>query len=206
MRARLRARLRGAALYHLGMRIRPATAADLPAILALNAESEWAMTPLDAGQLDELIAITELALVAAAGTGQAGDDGTPHVPADQATATAGAGGAAGGEVIGFALGLAPGQPYDSANYRWFEERYASFVYLDRIAIGVAHRRRGVGAALYDVMEIHAGPSGRMLCEVNLVPPNEGSLAFHRARGYDEVGTLEHPGGKVVVMLAKELGT
>jgi predicted GNAT superfamily acetyltransferase len=43
----------------------------------------------------------------------------------------------------------------------------------------------------------------MALEVNLVPPNPGSLAFHRGRGYAEVGRLgdeEHR----VAMLTKDL--
>lgn len=158
------------------MQIRSARADDAPVILALNTESEWAMTPLDAASLDSLLEIAARVFVA-----------------DEE-----------GELLGFAVALAPHQPYDSANYRWFGERYASFLYLDRIAVGARYRRRGVGRSLYDEMEQLATPSGRMLCEVNFVPPNETSLAFHEARGYERVGTLEHGGGKVVVMLAKEL--
>ena len=76
----------------------------------------------------------------------------------------------------------PGRPYDSANYRWFAARYDDFLYLDRVAVGERHRRRGVGGAIYEEMELRARPSGRMLCEVNLEPPNHPSLAFHSARG------------------------
>ncbi|MCU1495647.1 MAG: acetyltransferase family protein [Acidimicrobiaceae bacterium] len=162
------------------MHIRSVTSKDAPAILALNAESESALSPLDAEALDTLLATTALALLAVDGEGE------------------------GDEVLGFALAFGPGATYDSANYRWFEQRYDSYLYLDRIAVDGRHRRRGVGRAIYDEMERHAEPSGRMLCEVNLVPPNDTSLAFHASRGYDQVGTLEHTGGKVVVMLAKEL--
>jgi predicted GNAT superfamily acetyltransferase len=36
------------------------------------------------------------------------------------------------------------------------------------------------------------------------PPNAGSLAFHAARGYVEIGRLEQAGGKVAAMLVKVL--
>jgi hypothetical protein len=159
------------------MELRDATPADAPAILELNRESEWAMTPLDVSGFDSLYSMASAVLVAV-------DDE---------------------EVLAFALALPTKSAYDSANYRWFGERYDSFLYLDRIAVAERFRRRGAGRALYDEMERRAAPHGRMLCEVNFVPPNETSLAFHKARGYDEVGTLAHPTGKVVVMLAKELG-
>jgi len=158
------------------MEIRRAGDRDIPAILELNLESEWALSPLDASDLAALLANTALALVASAG-----DD-----------------------VAGFALALAPGADYVSANFRWFSERYSSFLYLDRIAIAARHRRRGIGAAIYEEMEAHARPFGRMCCEVNISPPNDVSLAFHVARGYEKLGTLDHAGGKVVVMLVKEL--
>jgi predicted GNAT superfamily acetyltransferase len=43
-----------------------------------------------------------------------------------------------------------------------------------------------------------------VCEVNVRPANPASLAFHTARGYRELGRLEHGPEKVVALLAKEL--
>ena len=51
------------------------------------------------------------------------------------------------------------------------------------------RRRGLGTFVYDEIEKVAGPYGRLALEVNLVPRNEASLAFHTGRGYVEVGRL-----------------
>jgi predicted GNAT superfamily acetyltransferase len=45
----------------------------------------------------------------------------------------------------------------------------------------------------------------MVCEVNLEPRNDVSLAFHAARGYVEVGQLAHGQEKLVALLSKELG-
>lgn len=95
-----------------------------------------------------------------------------------------------GELAGFVVTLAPGSPYDSPNYRWFAERHATdFYYLDRIVFADRFRRRGLGGFVYDEVERVAAKYGRMTLEVNLVPRNDASLAFHARRGYDEVGRL-----------------
>lgn len=106
-----------------------------------------------------------------------------------------------GELAGFVLVLAPGVAYESDNYRWFSERYEDFRYLDRVAIDEPYRRSGVGSAIYREVEAQAAALGLpVLLEVNEVPPNEASLAFHAARGYRPVGTLDHDGGAKVVRL------
>jgi predicted GNAT superfamily acetyltransferase len=63
----------------------------------------------------------------------------------------------------------------------------------------AQRRRGVAAAVYAEVEELAASYGRMALEVNIDPPNEPSLAFHRRRGYVEVGRLGDPGHEVVML-------
>jgi predicted GNAT superfamily acetyltransferase len=89
-----------------------------------------------------------------------------------------------GEVAGFVLVFSPGTPYDSPNYRWFTDAYGpDFDYLDRIVIDDRFRR--------------------LTLEVNLDPPNEPSLAFHRRRGYQEVAQLG-TSGHIVSLMAKEL--
>jgi len=111
----------------------------------------------------------------------------------------------GGEIIGFCNTFNPGADYRSVNYRWFSERYAEFVYLDRIVIAESHRNRGLGALLYDEIQrrMAATPGNRhLLCEVNFSPPNEGSLRFHRRIGFLPVGYQESKPGLVVEMLAK----
>ena len=51
------------------------------------------------------------------------------------------------------------------------------------------RRQGLGGFVYDELEKVAAPYTRLSLEVNLVPRNDASLAFHEARGYIEVGRL-----------------
>jgi uncharacterized protein len=94
-----------------------------------------------------------------------------------------------GAFAGFVVTFAPGTPYDSENYRWFADRHSDFYYLDRIVLDESFRRRGLAGIVYDELETVAKRYGRMTLEVNLVPRNEASLAFHERRGYAEVGRL-----------------
>lgn len=111
-------------------------------------------------------------------------------------------------LAGFLIGFLPGRPYDSLNYKWFSERYSSFLYVDRIVVSPEARGRGVGQSLYtDFARFASGKAERLTCEVNVRPSNEGSLRFHHAFGFVEVGRQETEGGsKEVCLMARELGT
>lgn len=150
---------------------------DVAAVLDLNAHNVSALSPMDEDRL--------MLLLDRADRGDVVD--------------------VGGEVAGFVLTFAPGTDYDSANYRAFGERFgADFYYLDRIVIGDRFRRQGLASFVYDELEEIAAPYRRLTLEVNTVPPNEVSMAFHRSRGYDEVGRLDDGDGKQVALLSKDL--
>ena len=150
-------------------------AGDFDAVLALNRAHERELSPLDAGGLRRLLDMALAAWVAEV-------DGT---------------------VGGFAVAFAPGTAYESRNYRWFSERYEDFVYLDRVAVEPALRRRGVGGLLYDALDDLARSRGTLVaCEVNLVPRNDASLAFHAHRGFSEAGELTHDDGRVVRLFTR----
>ena len=108
-----------------------------------------------------------------------------------------------GRTAGFCWIFAPGAGYESANYRWFEEQFDHFWYLDRIVVAPAHRRRGVARALYATVFERAKAAGRprVTCEVNVEPPNPGSLALHHDLGFVEVGRRTAD-GKTVSMLER----
>ncbi len=158
------------------MLIRPIDDGDVEAVLALNEESVWALSPLDGTGLATHRAQAAYVLVAEL------DD----------------------ELAGFAIAYAPGANYESINYAWHRRRFDDFLYLDRIAVSSAFRRRGIASALYDEMEANAKERGRMVCEVNSDPPNVESLAFHANRGYVELGHLIQLDGHETVMLEKVL--
>lgn len=103
-----------------------------------------------------------------------------------------------GAIGGFAITIAPGTAYDSINYRWFEERYARHNYLDRIVVAPTHRRLGIASQLYDQIEGDLP----VTLEVYAEPPNVPSLAFHAARGYEEIGRVPQDNGKVAAMFLK----
>ena len=48
------------------------------------------------------------------------------------------------EVQGFLLTLNSSLDYESLNYKWFQERYDDFAYVDRIAILEKYKRNGLG--------------------------------------------------------------
>ena len=148
--------------------IRDATAADHPAILALNLASERMLSPMDAAQLRELDAQSTFHRVVQEGS----------------------------EVVAFLLALREGAGYDSPNYRWFAERYDTFLYIDRVVVASAWHGRGVGRRLYEELFAfaRAGGIGTIACEFYLQPPNEASRRFHARMGLHQVATQWLPGG------------
>lgn len=153
--------------------LRPATAADTPDVLALNERNVEALAPLDAERLAQL---------------QQWADRCDVLEHD-------------GAFAGFVITFGPGTPYDSENYRWFAERHGErgFYYLDRIVLHEDVRRQGLGGFVYDALETVAARHGRMALEVNVVPRNDASLAFHERRGYVEVGRLGDATHQVALM-------
>ena len=141
--------------------LRPLRETDVADVLALNAANVTALAPMDQTRLHELKT-------------QADRFDVLDVE---------------GEFGGFVIAFAPEAAYESENYRWFSGRHRRFYYLDRIVLHEPFRRRGFGSFVYDEIERVAAPYGRLALEVNLVPRNEVSLAFHERRGYVEVGRL-----------------
>jgi predicted GNAT superfamily acetyltransferase len=155
--------------------LRPIAPADEAAVLALNAANVELLAPMDADRLAALRGWADLA----------------HVVEHE------------GAFAGFVITFGPGTAYDSANYGWFAARYAEYYYLDRIVLADRFRRLGLAGRVYDEAERRARVHGRMALEVNLDPPNVGSLAFHDRRGYVEVGTRGEP-GHLLSMRVREL--
>lgn len=155
-----------------GVRLRPIDTDDHDFVLDLNQRNVDLLAPLDEARLSELRGWAARASVIE-------KDGQP---------------------AGFVLTFAPGTAYDSENYLWFGRRFPDgFYYLDRIVLDDRFRRGGVGRAAYDELEREAAPYGRIVLEVNVQPPNEPSLRFHRARGYVDLAELGDERKRVVLM-------
>lgn len=153
--------------------VREATAADAAAVLALNNANTPHVNALTA---EELAWLTSHAAYYRVTTDDAG-------------------------VVGFALCFAAGLDYWSENYKWFAARYSEFLYLDRVVVASHARRLGVGRTLYaDLHQMAAGRWPRVTLEVNLRPPNPGSVGFHEALGYTRVGIREYDAGACAVQM------
>jgi hypothetical protein len=112
-----------------------------------------------------------------------------------------------GEVCAFCITFAPDAPDAGVNHQWFADRFESFVYLDRIAIDPTYQNLGLGALLYQSVEkqmIASAQHSLLCCEVNLEPPNPGSLRFHHRIGFAEVGQHSPQQDYLVSMLSKNL--
>lgn len=161
-----------------GFTLRPAIAADYAAVLALNNTQVPHVNALTPDEFAKIAALSGHFTVAEDPQG----------------------------LLGFVLCIPSGTSYWSGNYQWFGERYARFLYLDRVAVSPRLRRAGVGRALYD--DLHAVQAGVWPCvalEVNVRPPNPISIAFHEALGYRAVGLREYEDGvNAVQMFIKEL--
>lgn len=148
--------------------------AHFAGILALNAASVQVLSPLSPQRLAQLHALAAY----------------HKVVVDE------------GAVVAFLLALTPGAAYDSVNYRWFDARYAEFLYVDRIVVAASHRAHGLGALLYRDLFDFARARGlqRVVCEYDIAPPNPASAAFHRRFGFEEVGTQRTADGRKAVSL------
>ena len=160
-------------------RIRDATQEDGAAILALNRAGSPGVTPFAPGEVERCVERATLFRVAELD----------------------------GEVAGYLLVFAHGFADVGDEYRWFSARHEAFLYVDSIAIAPAQRRAGVGRALYADLGSEARRRGipRIVCEVNLDPPNPRSLAFHAAQGFREVGQMRVSDGRFVSLLELEVG-
>ena len=106
----------------------------------------------------------------------------------------------------FLIGLRAGVPYESPNYQWFCASYPDFAYIDRVAVADRARRQGLASRLYDDFELaQRSEVSVMTCEVNLEPPNPGSMRYHEQRGFRQIGSQATEGGrKIVALLEKAL--
>ena len=156
------------------MTIRPAAPGDFTAVLALNAGSVQFLSPLTLQRLTQLHREAALHLVVE------GPDG----------------------IAAFLLAFRERAAYESVNYRWFDQRYARFLYVDRVVVAATLQGAGIGSRLYaQVFETaRQDEVPYVTCEFDVEPPNPASERFHARFAFQEVGRQEVAGGKKTVSL------
>jgi uncharacterized protein len=97
---------------------------------------------------------------------------------------------AGETVAAFLLAMEDHVLYENDNYYWFSARYEKFLYIDRVVVGRKFQGRGIGKLFYADLFNYARQKKIPLitCEINAIPPNERSFAFHAGLGFEEVGS------------------
>tara|TARA_Y100001968_G_C19324784_1_gene701136 strand:- start:153 stop:644 length:492 start_codon:yes stop_codon:yes gene_type:complete len=104
------------------------------------------------------------------------------------------------EIAGFIILMRENQSYDSLNYDFFNTQNDPFLYVDRIAIKEGHRRQGLGKMIYEkTIDIANDLNLPTCCEVNTIPRNGPSLAFHDNFGFKEVGAKDYDDHSVVYL-------
>ena len=156
-----------------------AAEAVLAEVLALNEAVEERTAPLDPARLSTLISKASFA------EARLDEDG---------------------RVAGFLLGFDHDASHDSPNFRWFIDHSDAFAYVDRVVVAPWAQGRGVARALYAdyAAQAHARGLVRMTCEVNRVPPNPESDAFHAALGFEELAQAIPVPGRMVRYLSRPL--
>lgn len=153
------------------MTLRAYRDSDRDIVLGLNQASVEVLSPLDAGRLQHLLALCDHAIVA---------------EVEQV-------------VVGFMLVFAEASAYDGEAYRWFDQHYDNFLYVDRIIIDESARGRGLATVFYEKLidEARRQKKSCLLAEIDIEPPNHVSLKFHQRFGFVEVDRLTYAKGKQV---------
>ncbi len=147
--------------------VRPATVADLPAIVdiynvSVTTTATWSETPQT---LDERAAWFTARAAAGHGVFVADDDGA---------------------VVGFsAYG-------EFRNPHWTGYRYTV---ENTVHVGAGHEGRGVGRALMEALIDHATSAGMHVMVAAVDAENEGSVTFHETLGFTVVGRMHEVGRK-----------
>jgi uncharacterized protein len=112
-----------------------------------------------------------------------------------------------GGATAFLIALDHKATYDNPNFSWFRASYPSFIYIDRIIVSETARGQGIARLLYIDLMAAAKQAGhsRVVCEINIEPPNPASEAFHIAMSFQPVGQATiYNGAKTVRYFEKLL--
>jgi predicted GNAT superfamily acetyltransferase len=113
----------------------------------------------------------------------------------------------GGQMQGYTLAFYRDAPYDGEEFLAFRKLLQGpFLYVDQIVISPRVRGIGIGKSVYERLAADALRRGvaQLCCEVNIVPPNPASNAFHSRLGFERIGELATQDGRHVCLLRKRL--
>ena len=158
--------------------LRPGTLADTRQIVDLNLEFVAVTSPMDSDRFRHLFGCASLVTVAEMD----------------------------GRVVAFLTAMADGTAYENGNFQWFAERLRRFIYIDRVVVSSGCRNQGIGSALYAHALSWAKQAGllSLVAEMDLDPPNIGSLNFHKNKGFVQLGTRVLDSAKTVSMQARSV--
>ncbi|MFT6657465.1 GNAT family N-acetyltransferase [Maritalea sp.] len=111
-----------------------------------------------------------------------------------------------GSLDAFLITMSHNSPHDGINFSWFKKRYESFAYIDRIVTAEHARGKGHAKKLYLDLMAKAKADGIALvcCEINHIPENPGSVAFHQKLGFEMIDTAALDEHKTVGYWIKKL--
>ena len=144
-----------------------ATKSDLDFVLSLNQDSLPAVSHLDSKKVDHFLQISSYFKILTV-------EDNP---------------------VGLLIGLMPGKAYESENYIWVNQKYTSFIYVDRIIIDAKYRSKGLGVYFYNhLLKSMQFKVENILCEVNIRPYNKQSIKFHKKYGFEIIDKQDTENG------------
>ncbi|MBT6870317.1 MAG: GNAT family N-acetyltransferase [Candidatus Marinimicrobia bacterium] len=151
-------------------KIEPATKHDLESILLLNQDSMPAVSSSSLDMMEHFLIICDYFKVCKIN----------------------------GEIIGFLNAIMPSKDYNSEHYQWFNDKYKSFIYIDRITFNKSYQNQGYGTIFYN--DLIKNTSLDIACEINTKPYNNQSIQFHEKYGFTKVGSKEINTNKSVIYM------
>ncbi len=111
-----------------------------------------------------------------------------------------------GAPLGAVMLMREGTQYHSRSYAWHSIQNVQHLYVDRIIVSDKARGLGIGRLLYqEAMKTAKIAKIPLTAEVNTIPDNPQSHAFHLALGFNAVGEIEHEPGYAVRFYKYEAG-
>lgn len=107
----------------------------------------------------------------------------------------------GGKLSGFLLGIGAGRAVDNFGYMWFQTRFDSFLYLDRVVTIADARRRGMATAMVVEVLLWCRERGidNLVCQVHDRPANPAGRALCKKLGFTPLESVMLPSRDIVTM-------